>query len=1364
MNTSKYMLVARFILSIITTIALVSGLTINVTTAFAQNPVSSDNFADAISINALPFSDWQDTTVATTEVSDPVLPCGPGDQGAGSVWYRYDATADGLLTLDTAGSDYYDVIAVWTGIPDALSNKACTNNGSTGVQTRALVTSGETYYIEVVGDGESGALIFNADFKATTSFTWCSAVTEVPQVECEALVALYDATDGANWTNKFGGWKTINTPCDWQGVTCSGGSVTELVLTQNNLAGPIPPKLDDLTYLQRLRLDFNQLTGDIPADLGNLTNLTELGLYENQLSGSIPPELGGLAYLTSLILSGNQLSGSIPSELTDLTKLQQLSLSYNQLTGNIPSGLGNLTSLRGLSLSYNQLTGSIPYQLGDLAYLTTLNLSNNQLSGSIPPEVVNLTSLAQLRLRNNQFSGSLPGDIGHLTKLKGLSTDNNQLTGEIPPSITNLTNLTFLTLSCGLTTSDLNVVIFLNEKSPGWYTSCPSFSIQTDINWVSPNSSWSPGMSVTFTVDDDSDPNNGYLYQTVQTPDDNSQISKWQSDINIMPGQYVSMDDGSGEYKSIYIPEVYFDSVDQTNDIASGRGPANSIAKVNIQTVEGDASVFIKIGADGNWQANFHDMGFSIQNILWANIEVFDSDWDSVSIDQRTISVTMPPYFSGVSGQGSWSEIPGTTFTLKVYIDPPTPQDPEPDYERVQDYPEFNLFDFRIHPGFTVSLTEEMTGGIKTEKKMVVSDLEIQSVDFLNGTVSGATQSSMPLTIKTWCDGTRYTRDIPQPSGTWTVDFPPGFLTYGCRIDAVQNYPDGSSSIYSWPYRSPFSQADPMNDAVSAERWPPGTYLTMTIDDASNGDGIDYTVGPVIMGELGLGCQPWNTCLQFDLGDYDLEAGDTIQVQGGTDPDHLNMHQIEYTVDNVEITDVKVNPDNVVYGKANKDDQVTVYASNDDFKTYGVRRAVVGEDGIWSVNFSIPVPGGSYEEQIIVPLTSESKINADVNTNTTGVEWPTQKTRTIGTAGGVIFTPNVKMQIPAGALSEPVEFNILEGGSGYKINTDQGEMETVFSATISPNGTNFNYPVSLKLLWQDADGDGLVDNSNIRETDLYLSMDGSIIAGPCSTDPACDLSGNFITVLITNLADFAVGKLSNQPPTITAITAPVAPVQLRQSINATVEFADHDTGDTHIVTWDWGDGSTTTAPASVPSVTTAHTYTSTGVYTVTATITDAADASVTATYQYVVIYDPNGGFVTGGGWINSPAGAYTTDPTLTGKATFGFVSKYQKGANVPTGDTEFQFKVANLNFKSTSYDWLVIAGMKAQYKGTGTINGVGNYGFMLTAIDGTLDKFRIKIWDKATENIIYDNQLGVTDSADPTTVLGGGSIVIHKEK
>ena len=180
------------------------------------------------------------------------------------------------------------------------------------------------------------------------------------------------------------------------------------------------------------------------------------------------------------------------------------------------------------------------------------------------------------------------------------------------------------------------------------------------------------------------------------------------------------------------------------------------------------------------------------------------------------------------------------------------------------------------------------------------------------------------------------------------------------------------------------------------------------------------------------------------------------------------------------------------------------------------------------------------------------------------------------------------------------------------------------------------------------------------------------------------------------------------------------------------------------------------------------TITTAGVYEVTAEFAGDALHQASMATALLTVYDPEGGFVTGGGWIDSPAGAYVENPTLTGMAMFGFVSKYERGATTPTGQTEFQFRVADLNFHSDNYEWLVVAGARAQYKGTGTINGQGNYGFMLTAIDAELtlstdvDMFRIKIWDKDNDAIVYDNQIG-DDDADLTTGIVRGSIFIHKQ-
>ena len=245
-------------------------------------------------------------------------------------------------------------------------------------------------------------------------------------------------------------------------------------------------------------------------------------------------------------------------------------------------------------------------------------------------------------------------------------------------------------------------------------------------------------------------------------------------------------------------------------------------------------------------------------------------------------------------------------------------------------------------------------------------------------------------------------------------------------------------------------------------------------------------------------------------------------------------------------------------------------------------------------------------------------------------------------------------------------------------------------------------------------------------------------------------------------------------PVVGAITTQVDPIPTNTAINATASFADPGFLDTHTAVWDWGDGTTTPGTVSESegsgTVSDNHSYTVAGIYTIKLTVTDDDGASGESIFQYVVVYDPSAGFVTGGGWINSPEDAYSLDPSLTGKATFGFVGKYQKGKSEPTGQTQFQFHVAGLDFKSTSYQWLVVSGAKAKYKGWGTINGTGEYGFMLSAVDGQIsggggvDKFRIKIWDKETSEVIYDNQLGVDDDAVLTTAISGGSIVIHATK
>ena len=203
--------------------------------------------------------------------------------------------------------------------------------------------------------------------------------------EREVLVALYDATDGENWTNSAN-WLTDMPIGSWYGVTTDySGGITELDLSYNYLKGKIPPQLGHLTGLTRLHLKSNGLlNGPVPSELGNLTNLQYLDLSNCELRGRIPAVLGSLTDLKKLGLARNDLRGSIPTELGNLSNLQMLFLESNDLTGSIPTELGNLTTLRSLSLSGNDLSGAIPSELGNLINLQYLYLRYNKFSGCIP--------------------------------------------------------------------------------------------------------------------------------------------------------------------------------------------------------------------------------------------------------------------------------------------------------------------------------------------------------------------------------------------------------------------------------------------------------------------------------------------------------------------------------------------------------------------------------------------------------------------------------------------------------------------------------------------------------------------------------------------------------------------------------------------------------------------------------------------------------------------------------------------------------------------------------------------------------------------------------------------------------------------
>lgn len=190
-------------------------------------------------------------------------------------------------------------------------------------------------------------------------------------LEREALIAIYNALDGDNWTYNDN-WCSDKPVSEWYGiVTNDNGSVIELNL-------------------------YEIKSGYIPDEIGALENLESLSCIDHNLSGKFPiDKLKGLKKLKSIRFRGihwygtGGFSGIFPDELWELTNLETLVLEHNNFTGELSNSIGNLTELKYLSLQDNQLKGELPYGLCALAKLTYINLLFNQFTGEIPVEFFN---------------------------------------------------------------------------------------------------------------------------------------------------------------------------------------------------------------------------------------------------------------------------------------------------------------------------------------------------------------------------------------------------------------------------------------------------------------------------------------------------------------------------------------------------------------------------------------------------------------------------------------------------------------------------------------------------------------------------------------------------------------------------------------------------------------------------------------------------------------------------------------------------------------------------------------------------------------------------------------------------------------
>ena len=277
-------------------------------------------------------------------------------------------------------------------------------------------------------------------FTLTIPYAFCDYVNDVSPNECNALIDLYNSTNGSGWTNT-GGWLVGTGVCAWSGVSCDAGHVGGLNLENNSLSWTLPESFGNLTGLTQLYFNGNRLS-QLSNSFGNLTGLTYIRLDGNKLS-SLPANFGNLSNVQVLYLSNNQLTG-LSANFGNLSNVATLNLASNLLTA-LPASISGLSNLSSLNLYNNQLT-ALPTSFGNLTGLMALYLGSNPQLTALPTSFANLTGLTHLDLSYDVFTG-LSANFGNLVNLTELYLNDNAYLTSLPASIGNLSHLTTLYLT-----------------------------------------------------------------------------------------------------------------------------------------------------------------------------------------------------------------------------------------------------------------------------------------------------------------------------------------------------------------------------------------------------------------------------------------------------------------------------------------------------------------------------------------------------------------------------------------------------------------------------------------------------------------------------------------------------------------------------------------------------------------------------------------------------------------------------------------------------------------------------------------------------------------------------------------------------
>jgi hypothetical protein len=476
-----------------------------------------------------------------------------------------------------------------------------------------------------------------------------------------------------------------------------------------------------------------------------------------------------------------------------------------------------------------------------------------------------------------------------------------------------------------------------------WHIFNPHFGTYPEWNSIS-GWEWTLGATVTVTVDD---PSNGVGVdytgtQTVTGSKDDTYFDLGLGDFDLAGGQLVTVTDGT--YTQSYtVTNLSITDVSKENDTYSGLADPSTDVYMTACLYDNCNDRSVTPDPSGTWLIDYstEPNPIDVTYRTWARANQYDSVGDFTEV-QYYIDI---PHF-GVYPDNrqiiAWAWPLDSTLTLT--IDDPSNGDGV-DYTDSQIitthgsdvYAEFNLPSFDLLPGMSVTITD----GIYSTTHVITS-LQLSEVNSDNDTMSGTADPNSDIETSVCRQGNCANRNsTADPSGNWLADYAVGDPTFDIGYDtggrATQYDKDSNFTERQFYIPAPNLGAYVASDEVVGWNWPLGSEITLTIDDPTNGEGVDYTDSGPIIENYG------EHRVDFMLNDFDLKAGQIVTLTDGITPR-------THTVTNLEVTNVSETNDTVT-GSAEAESYVYVYgcASGDicsDRETYAAK------DGTWNVDFA----------------------------------------------------------------------------------------------------------------------------------------------------------------------------------------------------------------------------------------------------------------------------------------------------------------------------------------------------------------------------------------------------------------------------